>query len=639
MLRFLRIKLSPLHSCSTQQLYTPYLKVYRAVETKGAEGLLGAFEVFQQFKAFLQKISTPRSSSNSSATLLEGLNPIRSFCGKDADVEPFTVLMMKVLCDLEKMEDLRFLFALRLNECNAATPLSIDLFNVYLAAMSVSDAFNAHEVDNVERVLDSADLELDIVTELSFLLLHIRLGRTSMVDTEWPRLEAKIQTIIAENRIDEYPLLELRLVHCFQIFSRVHYHWKVAYSAFSLVQKASPERLTSQILVPYMLLTIGDQAIPPSVTVEVLKDLELKGNAGQSTTPYEESPNLLFVSTSAKNEETRPVTASREAALPPLYNEGTLFRLLAKCALAGDCTSFDYLVKYIERCASNGSCRIIQSENEAVLALLQLQAYARGGQIIRAFEFVESVSPAIKDAFEPIDRPKIKLKDDRRMTLSSFDPATDLIAAIASGGTEGIVRLMCTLGIEGTEKAAVGNPLLDHAPSPFRPSAASLQFLMAAAARLGEYRLTEVLLTEHGRLAKTPTGLGLSSYVMSALPHHPLLAVDRARKAVCYLTPPSDSLPQELVRSDDSAGRRLRWAAMEAALSVGDVEVALDFLLHVFTPSSLEIRQGSRLVQLAVGSDDHELISRVFEALLLTRTPLETPTFATLKRLGFQKNG
>lgn len=446
-----------------RQVHRPYRILLDSMEL-GSRGLLMAADIFEQFKkVFCERhskvslrfaasseleniglFSTPEIFRRQNA-FLQPIDTLRAFCGQECDIQPFTILLMKALCDLGRIEDLRFLFAvyvkelLRDGEMNASrvryslssmkgnenfyrchegegTPLSlcssadsfhnswasptVELFNVYLYAISLTDTFNLYEIQNVERLMKAHGVSPDIVTKLSFFILFLRLGEvradqqeviqlilgvsntraedfsslhlndsfatsspnTPLAVSIWPVLRKEIEKVITEGQEEEHPMLFSRLGHCFQVLFRLYHDVPLVKECYDLIRKVCPERLSTEQLITYMVLTIANRGTPPRTAVEMLQHLEERRELSLSMTTKKshsvpitgEDERLCSIpSSSTCSTFSLPTTTctstSLPASLPPLHSEVTILRLLTKCARHGDVASLEYVLSYLER--------------------------------------------------------------------------------------------------------------------------------------------------------------------------------------------------------------------------------------------------------------------------------------------------
>ncbi|CUG91118.1 Hypothetical protein, putative [Bodo saltans] len=115
------------------------------------------------------------------------------FLGGNHHGEECFVLLMKVLCDSNRLEDVRFLFAMALRQFQ--TP-STELFNVLLIGVTWSDTFTEDEVINVANIMKARNIARDAVTELCFTLAFLRLQRHDMFTVNWGETCRKCRDVI-----------------------------------------------------------------------------------------------------------------------------------------------------------------------------------------------------------------------------------------------------------------------------------------------------------------------------------------------------------------------------------------------------------------------------------------------------------
>lgn len=555
----------------------PYQDTLRAMRL-GSRGLLYASDMFKQFQIFFKKHHDPlyleKEKHRGGATLAPSAFPLTAFCGSPADVEPFTILLMKVLCDLKQMEELRFLFAQCLSELDG-TP-SVELFNVYLAAISLTDTFNAHETDNVKALMETRGVVPDVVTHLSLFLLHLRLGRNVL--PAWSRVHRAVTSVVESKTCNHYPLLELRLLHCFQVLFRLHHVTRLVQQCFSLVLQVCPHRLTKDLLVPFMVLSISNQAMPSAVVVQILQLMDVEPDANSEL--HRPSTGCI------------PRSPDRATGAPPftpaLHSETTAFRLLVKCASEGDVTSFHYVQSYIERCCARGF-RIIREENEPVILLLELKAYTRAERMREIFTALDlaRVDSVWK---ETGGRPKVLLHN-RRIALATSDPVLDFIHYMATAGPNAIRSIATSLFPEfSSETADSGGSSTPSA----RISTACVEFLLAATAMCGDSQLSSDLLTLSTAKGLTLSPRGYGWFVTAALAYRPSVAVERTRWA-----------EMEMKRLGIPLDHHFLRAAMEAALVSGDASLANSVAkLYQECGCRMDSRHATRLGRLAGTFDD-----------------------------------
>nr|CCC91133.1 conserved hypothetical protein [Trypanosoma congolense IL3000] len=401
---------------SAQPPGRPYLRVVKMLQTDG-EGPPAAWAVFEEFRAYYRKISCSAPTSEMP------MQPLQQFCGSVGDVELFTVLMMKVLCDLHKLEDLRFLFA----QCMLELPSpSVELFNVYLLAISLSDTFNQYEIENAVEAMRERGVEPDIVTRISLFIFYMRLGED--YTAWWPSIREEVENI-ARSRQDwrqKHPLLSMRLQHCFQTLLRVHHDVVMIHECFQLLKLIDCPKITCRLLLPYLLLSTNNAASPPSTAVELIEAME---EARKREAPAASGGATADTDASGGGGghgvmETPPLGEHGE---PVLNNDVTVLKLMAKCAKWGDVSSADYVLKYLQRHPG-----IILPEHECILKLLRLEALARSGSLREALFLVEDELPASSCA--PGPRPKLFV-NSKRLTLLNADPVMSLVHFIAEVDT------------------------------------------------------------------------------------------------------------------------------------------------------------------------------------------------------------
>lgn len=804
----------------------------------GSRGLLMAADIFEQFKKVFcerhslgsvgvsstleyQRIDTfpfrVMGTTHERISHPEGV--LRSFCGKKSDVQPFTVLLMKALCDLGRIEDLRFLFAVYVKElCGneeaekvycTSTPLSVhklpsggnysagvekasvpssalglnsscsaptvEFFNVYLYAISLTDTFNAYEVENVERLMKAHGVLPDIVTKLSFFILFLRLGelRTeqkeeqntllcgkevsrkgfsplsikdflstistsnmSALERIWDVLQDEVEEkVIKEGGHEEYPMLFSRLVHCFQVLFRLYHDAPVTRECYKLVRRICPDRLSSEQLIPYMVLTISNRGTPPHAAVEVLQHLEeirlpslsvpsntspAGGRTGKESLKRSSSPSFDSFTSVATNTSTDacllppsslPSIALRPPPPPPLHSEMTILRLLTKCARHGDVDSLEYVLSYLQRhnlytgpslhrlgssstvdfpsstslrsshtnlSASAASIPVysginswgIQKENFPAVILLQVQTYARANKPLDGLAVAESAStlfPSSSQCWLPgkdvnIHLAKKKSVGERRLVRLplSTDPITDFLSSLTRDGVTGLRRYIDSLDLFSpfplpSTHAAVELPkdgmkgkgsemgmnfgqvgkALGCLPSHCQCSSLegntavrslstgmTVQFLIAAAAQLGDVELTSSLLDVYtrGNLG-TPSALAFSSYVTAPLPHYISIGVSRVLEVLkwIHVWPPTRLEEGNFSLSSGTSGSSssrnslvepiLLSACMEVALTAGEVPLALHLCDAAGSDAPTVLgKYGPVLLRLAASTGDPLLI-------------------------------
>ncbi|RNF25936.1 uncharacterized protein Tco025E_01822 [Trypanosoma conorhini] len=445
----------------------PYHRVLKMLQVEG-EGLPAAGGVFEQFRAFYRQTMAGKAASGAPA------RPIEAFCGAVEDVEPFALVMMKVLCDLQKMEELRFLFAQCVLELHSP---SIELFNVYLLAISLTDTFNQYEIENVVEVMRAKSVSPDVVTRLSLFILYMRLGQDYSV--WWPEIRDEALSIAKAERRGQYPLLELRLQHCFQTMLRLHHDVTMIQECFELLKLLDRQRLSSRLLLPYMLLSANNAAAPPATTVQLIELLEVTWKLEASTPEVTSSRSTSAV--------TEVETVSVDSTDPVLNNELTALKLMAKCAKWGDVASAAYLREYLGKHPG-----IVSAENQVAVSLLFLEAASRGKRLKEALTVLEDEVP--ETHCQPGPRPKFFL-ESRKVTLLNADPIMTLVRLVALGGAsveEGLAILEERREAGGEVSHKSLNVLMEAAALLKDEGKASMVF--AAFERLGAQRTSRTFL-------------------------------------------------------------------------------------------------------------------------------------------------
>jgi hypothetical protein len=137
----------------------------------------------------------------------EDTRPIHEavFLGGGHHGEECFVLLMKVLCDSNRLEDVRFLFAMSLRQFQSP---STELFNVLLIGVTWSDTFTEDEIINVASMMQSRNVVRDAVTELCFALAFLRLQRQDLFAAQWSETCRKCSEVIQLHLKDAslYPL-------------------------------------------------------------------------------------------------------------------------------------------------------------------------------------------------------------------------------------------------------------------------------------------------------------------------------------------------------------------------------------------------------------------------------------------------
>lgn len=593
--------------------HRPYQAALHAIQYN-PRGLLAAAEVFQQFKEFYRQ-DMRRAASSASAGPKPPLRrkPLTQFSGDVADVEPLTILLIKVLCDLRRLEEMRFLFTQCVLELDEQPP-SIEVFNVYLLAISMTDTFNQNEVENVVGLMRVRGVQSDIVTKLSLFMLFLRLGQDAST-VWWPGIREEINGIVGAGDTSRYPLLGLRLQHCFQILLRLHYDVNVVKQCFDLLRVVSPERLTAPVLLPYMVLSVTNLATPPSTVVDVLQVLESasgdaseasasaeaplpSGDRGPSSSDTHSNQHHSILGSHSDNNSSAPLTPSptttEDRGLPALHNEVTVLRLLAKCAKWGDADSALYVRDYLARHASHA---IVAEDNKPVAALLYVEALAQCGRIAEAMDVVEMELPA--PYCLPGERPKVFLQS-RRIGLLTTDPITDLVEAIAKDGVSGVESALRVL--EERQQAAL--PV----------TAASLNLVLAACTSLEKPMLAERVLQAFPAFQVTPTAFSFATVLRS------YSAELASREGLQRVTTALTEMADAGVAVDAAFVR----TALDLALTAQDAGAAVRLAeKHVELKVSIDTKQGMLLLKTLTLMVDVDGIRRTLRAMRATHTPID----------------
>ncbi|KAK7195475.1 hypothetical protein NESM_000474900 [Novymonas esmeraldas] len=575
---------------------TPYEVVLKAV-AHGGRGLLAAAEVFKEFQNFYrtcQQAEVPRGqATHAGATPSHASQkPLTQFCGRVEDVEPMTVLLLKVLCDLQKLEEMRFLFTQCLLELDDQPP-SVELFNVFLLAISMTDTFNQYEVENLVELQRAKAVVPDVVTKLSMFLLYLRLGHHDCL-TWWPSIRDEVEIVLEAEAVMRYPLLPLRLLHCFQTLLRVDCDTAVVQESFELLLRAAPERVTAALALPYILLSAMNASTPPSAVVDVLRAMEARGRRaahvvfssgedGEGAAGPSPPPPAGAAAAAAAATSHPPTATGVEAAAPVLSSEITVLRLLAKCAKYGDADAAAYLRAYIDKYRHFD---LLSRENSPVAALLYVEALTKAGRVRSALRVLETEVPAPYN--QPGERPKLFLPS-RRLSLLSTDPVRNVVAAL--------VPLVDAVDVEDPALSLVAEKLAAEEAEEREPvpvSATTLDLLVAACQFGGGASRAEEVLLLYPRYEAKPTcttyTLLLEVYATTA----PEAGVQRLW-----------SLEREM--SDAAVAMDAAWlrVAMDVALNARDIGTALRVAaLNVAHRSPVDVKHGSRLLrEMAVAAD------------------------------------
>jgi hypothetical protein len=628
MMRRLVLRLAPFTASSSNYAMTPYQVVLRAVEQDG-RGLLAAAEVFKQFQRYYhtyqQEEMQRQQQGDATATPFAAQKfhgkPLTQFCGRVEDVEPMTMLLLKVLCDLQRLEEMRFLFTQCLLEMDHQTP-SVELVNVYLLAISMTDTFNQYEVENLVELQRAKMIVPDVVTKLSLFLLYIRLGDASCV-AWWPMIKDEVESILEEGTVARYPLLPLRLQHCFQTLLRLHYDPAAIHECLQLLHRAAPERVTPSLLLPYLLLGALNAATPPSAVVAALQMAEspspssFAASAAATAVPSRGGFEGGESEPSSSSSMAASSSASTTAESPLLNSETTVFRLLAKCAKYGDADSAAYLRDYLER---HRAFPIIAPENEPLAALLYVEALTRAGRVRVALRSLETEVPAPYHL--PGERPKVFLQS-RRLSLLTTDPVTNVVMALAPlVGALHVEDPLLTLVAEKVDAVDAE----ERQPVPV--TTITLNLFVAACEYAGGAARAEAVLRLFPRYEARPT---CTTYTL-------LLRVYAATAALSGVARLS-SLQREMQDAGVAVDSAWLHAAMTVALNARDMNAALSLAeLHLSHQTAVDTRHGIRLLRELGTAADVAGMQRALRLLRASKSPVDprSITFCTavLKNLG-----
>lgn len=585
---------------------TPYQVVLQAVAQEG-RGLLAAAEVFRRFQRFYNDRLVAVRSCTSNATAAAATSasshtsgdfaptavaqrltlgkPLTDFCGRVEDVEPMTVVLLKVLCDLQRLEEMRFLFTQCLLELGDRSP-SVELLNVYLLAISLTDTFNQYEVENIAELLQAKGIVPDIVTKLSMLLLYLRLDYRDCIASWWI-IEAEVRDIIASQQLAQYPLLPLRLQHCFQTLLRVHYDTAVIQSCFELLRCVAPERITRTLVLPYLLLGVLNLATPPSAVVAALQAAEetAHGAEGESVAAENDCPVDSGPISSSGSSTSRETYSGSTISAGPLLSSGfTVLRLMAKCARWGDAVSASSVLAYVAKFRDTSILE--NEEQQAMASLLFVAAAVKAGDLRTALSTVERL-PA--PYHSPGARPKLFLQS-RRVTLLPTDPITGLVMALTP-----VVKKYVTM--EGGMEQLVRE--LRHPESeselPVPVSTITLNLLIAASRFLDSPRHAESILKLYDHYGAIPSPETYATLVRVYEEVSPSSGIARL-----------PSLRREMSDVGAVANYAFLHSSLAMALNAHDVGMALQVLEELGEGGGqLDVKYGSRLLkELAAVVDD-----------------------------------
>ncbi|ORC90748.1 uncharacterized protein TM35_000071720 [Trypanosoma theileri] len=553
---------------SSQQ---PYQRVLQLLHSDG-EGLPAAKGVFDEFRAFYRQVTT-----NTTTVLRAEVKPLEEFCGNSSDVEPFALVMMKVLCDLQKLEELRFLFA----QCVLEIPSpSIELFNVYLLAISLTDTFNQYEIENVVEMMRTKKVHPDVVTQLSLFIIYLRLGQDYSV--WWPSIREEVLRIAKSGQRRQHPLLEVRLQHCFQTLLRVHHDVTMIQECFDLLKLIDKERISSRLLLPYMLLSANNAATPPAITVQLIEllenacKLEATSSENSSTTPSSEVDS---------KEEKKDNQYLND---PVLNNELTAMKLMAKCAKWGDASSASYLYRYL--CDHPG---VVSPANQTSLILLYIEAMAQAGMLKEALLLLEDEVPDANA--QPGPRPKLFL-ESRRITLLNADPIMTLVRLLAVGGTnieEGLTIL--------EERQASGG----------RVSQKSLNVLLEACVLLKDETRASMVFNTFNSFGTQKTSRTFLLLLLAS--PDPVYSAERLKEVMSEMTDMGIDLSPDFLRG-----------ALELAIDAQNISVAMQMIEYHETKNvSIESKLSIRLMRLLCLVVDIESVRRLLRVLRATHSPVD----------------
>lgn len=600
---------------------TPYQVVLRAVEHDG-RGLLAAAEVFKQFQRYYhawqqQQEEERRGGAASSAVVSRKFpgKPLTQFCGCVEDVEPMTMLLLKVLCDLQKLEEMRFLFTQCLLEMDQQTP-SVELFNVYLLAISMTDTFNQYEVENLVELQRAKMIAPDIVTKLSMFLLYLRLGDQSCV-AWWPTMRDEVAAILTDGTAARYPLLPLRLQHCFQTLLRLHYDTAVVHECLQLLYRAAPERVTPSLMLPYLLLGALNTATPPSAVVDVLKMLEARQPTAEGVEEKEEGATATTETDAAGSSPPASGSPSCLADGPLLSSETTVFRLLAKCAKYGDADAAAYLRGYLDKYKRFA---IVTAENRPMASLMYVEALTKAGRVRTALRVLETEVPAPYDV--PGERPKMFLQS-LRLALLTTDPVANVVLAL--------IPLVAALHVEDpvlTLVAEKTDAVDAEERLPVPVTAVTLNLFIAACEHAGGSARAEEVLRLFPRYEAHPTSATFTILLRVYAATAPLTGVSRLA-----------SIQREMQDAEVAVDASWLHAAMTVALNARDLGAALHLAeLHLTHKTSVDAKHGIRLLRELAAVGDVEGMRAALHLLRASKSPVDPRSIAfctaVVKKLG-----
>lgn len=574
----------------------PYHRVLQAMSQEG-RGLLVAAEVYKEFE-------TAYREALSRSTTAVPSKPLTQYCGNPSELEPLTIILLKVLCDLRRMEEMRFLFTQCLLELDdSARPPSVELYNVYLLAISMTDSFNQHEVDNLVEVMRCKGTSADIISKLSMFLLYLRLGQDSCLGW-WPMIREEVQAILDRpGAAQQYPLLPLRVQHCFQTLVRLHHDSRIIEDCYGFLTALSPQSCTPSLLLPYMLLAVRNGSSAPAHVVEVIKRMEACDAAREAeVTNRKGGPQS---SGEQKTEAGEGEEAKDNPRGPILNSEVTVFRLLAKCAKWGDANSAAWLRSYLSQYPP-----VILPDNAGLASLCYLEALLASGpeSLSEALSVLESELPA--EMQTPIGRPKVFLAS-RHLLLLSCDPVQHLVDLLGTLPASQVTSLLQT-------QRRSGLPV----------SGATLNVVLAAIAARGDIKEVEAFHNAYTSSYGVAQSAHSYTVLLQAYAQQPTLGSQRMR-----------TVQQEMAsRGLDEGDASFLRAAVQLALEARDVNSALSLLeVHAARSRPMDSRLAGFLLMETALLGDAGLVGRAAKALRASQTFVDRRTFegavAVMRRL------
>lgn len=633
------------------------------------------------------------SSLVSSVSMVPKKKLLTSFCGNPADVEPMTVLLLKVLCDLQRLEEMRFLFTQCVLELDEQPP-STELFNVYLMAISMTDTFNRNEIENVIDLMSVKQVRPDIVTKLSVLILYMRLGQ-HMDKAWWVSIRDEVRAIATaahtaegdqvgtgahggssdntthhsrrtsgSTTTERDDLLVLRMRHCFQTMMRLHYDVTMMHECFELLVGLDGHRLSDTLLTRYLLHGIHNMAMPAAHVIQVLQllrdDRRRHTGAGASVRmPTSNADDPDEDAHDSRLSSTERVDDHRgEAAVlgSPVYlSDITLLRLLAKCAKWQDASSARWVHDYFlarqppplptpamdssprqagepTACAdAHGRGAVHTTVDYAhAAALLYIHTLAQCGELYAALRVLERhVAPP---HHMPQERPRfafVVADTGKRVPLLHSDPMTCLIHALADYGVTRVLR-------------ALPRPAAQAGPSSSSAAVTTmtLDTLMAACAVRQDTRGAETVLASYrADFNVTPTSDSFAALLRAYAAAAPLVGVTRIFSAMQALSAADgspatpDNVRRPRLRRGVLGAAFLR-AAMDVSVRAGDAAVALEMAeLHAEHGVSVPVTMGSALLRMHSLSLDATMVRRAVSALRASRSVIDDRARAQARAL------